>query len=83
MANHGKQARTGAKRARHYSKPSRAKRHAQRWDARVRVMEDYFAMRNAAHARALRVVEYLAKRAKRARAAAKVAEAQSTDERAA
>lgn len=66
MANHGKQTRTGTKRARHYAKPSRMKRHVQRHDARVRAMEDYFAMRNAAHERALRVVEYLAKRAERA-----------------
>jgi hypothetical protein len=51
MANHGKQARTGKRRERHYAKPSRAKRHERRWDARVREMEDEI-FRRAAEARA-------------------------------
>jgi hypothetical protein len=64
MANHG-QKRTTEQMARHYAKPSRAKRHGLRWDARVKAMESYFAVRNAAHARALRIVGYLAARAGR------------------
>jgi hypothetical protein len=48
MANHGKQTRTGAKRERHYAKPSRAKRHERRWDARVEEMRVDMAEREVA-----------------------------------
>jgi hypothetical protein len=44
MANHGKQ-RTEQQTARHYAKPSRAKRHERRWDARVEEMRAEFKAR--------------------------------------
>jgi hypothetical protein len=47
MANHGKQSRTGKRQERHYAKPSRAKRHERRWDARVNEMRAEFARRAA------------------------------------
>lgn len=47
MANHGKQGRTQKQKARHYAKPSRAARHAKRWDARVEVMRADLAAREA------------------------------------
>lgn len=65
MALHGKTEKTAKQKRNRATKPSRAKRLARRWDARVKVMEDYFHVRNAAHARALRIVEYLARRASR------------------
>jgi hypothetical protein len=46
MANHGKQ-RTTEQVARHYAKPSRAKRHERRWDARVKAMRDDLEARSA------------------------------------
>jgi hypothetical protein len=47
MANHGKQ-RTEQQTARHYAKPSRAKRHGRRWDARVNEMTAEFQRRREA-----------------------------------
>ena len=62
MALHGKTAKAAKQQAAHASKPSRIARLQRRWDARLGEMARFFAARDADHARAFRIVEYLARR---------------------
>ena len=65
MALHQKTERSEKHRQANHSKPSRAKRHAARYDARVKMMNDFLVPRNAAWDRALRISAYLNLRAAR------------------